>query len=144
MSGFGNWTSEIGPIENKLKDKHYKGHGESCPRMDNHANGMAHSLCHLRDFLFLGMICRGLYNFCLLACFLWGLFWLFNFQIRIVLCIFYTFLDTLPMIVFSSSNSILIKSYKILCRPSLPGALRVLLELKYVWQTLKPPLPFMG
>jgi hypothetical protein len=51
------------------------------------------------------MICRGLYNFCLLACFQWGLFWSSNFQIRIVSCIFYAFLDTL--------------SYKIICRPTM-------------------------
>jgi hypothetical protein len=44
----------------------------------------------------------------------------------IVLYVFYAFLDTLPMIVFSSSDSILIKSYKIICQPSMPGALKVL------------------
>jgi hypothetical protein len=51
-----------------------------------------------------------------------------HFQIRMILCIFYAFLDTLPMIVFSSCDSILIKSYKIICRPSLPYKLRVLLQ----------------
>jgi hypothetical protein len=30
--------------------------------------------CHLHDFSFIGVICRGLYNFCLLACFEWDLF----------------------------------------------------------------------
>jgi hypothetical protein len=67
QSGFGKWTTEIGPIENKLKDKNYRGHNKSCPRMENHANGTRNVLCHLYDFPFLGMICRGLYNFCLLA-----------------------------------------------------------------------------
>jgi hypothetical protein len=95
---------------------------------------MAHFLCHLHDFPFLGMICCGLYNFCLLACFLWGLFQLSTFQIQIVLCVFYAFFDTLPMIVFSNSDSILIKSYKIICRPSLPGALRVLLQQWWIWR----------
>jgi hypothetical protein len=49
------------------------------------------------------------------------------YKIRIFLYIFYALLDTLLMIVFSSSDSILIKSYKKICRPSLPSALRVLL-----------------
>jgi hypothetical protein len=56
--GFGNWTIEIGPIKNKLKDKNYRGHGKSCPRMENHAKSMPHFLCHMHDILFLGMICR--------------------------------------------------------------------------------------
>jgi hypothetical protein len=68
-SGFGNWTTEIGPKENKLKDKNYRGHGKSCPRIENHANGIGNVLYHLHDFLFLGMICHSLYNFCLLAYF---------------------------------------------------------------------------
>jgi hypothetical protein len=38
-STFGNWTTKIGPIENKLKDKNYRCHGKSCPRIKNHANG---------------------------------------------------------------------------------------------------------
>jgi hypothetical protein len=37
-------------------------------------------------------------------------------------------LYTLPMIIYSSSNSILIKSYKKNCQPSLPGAVRVVLH----------------
>jgi hypothetical protein len=41
-SGFGNWTTKIGPIENKLKDKNYRGHGKSCPRIENHSNGTSH------------------------------------------------------------------------------------------------------
>jgi hypothetical protein len=53
--GFGNWTIEIGPIKNKLKDKNYRGHGKSCPRMENHANGTTHFPCLLHDFPFLGM-----------------------------------------------------------------------------------------
>jgi hypothetical protein len=86
------------PHRNKLKDKNYRGYGKSCLRIENHADGTIHFLCHLHDFLFLGMICHGLYNFCLLAYFLWGLFRSSNFQIRIFLCIFYAFFDTLPSI----------------------------------------------
>jgi hypothetical protein len=110
-SGFKNWTIEIGHIVKKLKDKNYKGHDKSCPRMENHANGTAHFLCHLDDFPFLGMICRDLYNFCLLACFLWGLFWSFNFQIRIFLSKINVIInELLIMIVLSYFNSILVKS----------------------------------
>jgi hypothetical protein len=75
--------------------------------MENHANDMA----LLHDFPFLGMICHGLYNFCFLAYFEWGQFWSSNIQILIFLCTCNVFLDALPMIVFSSSNSTLIKSY---------------------------------
>ena len=69
-SGFGNWMTKIGPIENKRKDKNYIGHDKSCPRMENQANDTIDFLCHLHDFPFLGMVCHGLYNFFLLACFL--------------------------------------------------------------------------
>jgi hypothetical protein len=81
------------------------------PKNANRANGTAHFPCHLHDFAFFSMICRGLYNFCLLACFEWDLFWLSNIQIWIFLRVYNAFLDMLPMIVFSSSNSNLIKSY---------------------------------
>jgi hypothetical protein len=37
---------KINPIESKLKDKKYRGHGKSCLRMENHANDMA----YLHDF----------------------------------------------------------------------------------------------
>jgi hypothetical protein len=40
---------------------------------------------------------------------------------------FDAFSDTLPMIVFPNFYSILIKSYKTICRPNLLGVLRVLL-----------------
>jgi hypothetical protein len=109
-SGFGNWTTEIGPIENMLIDKNYKGHGKSCPRMEDHAYGTGNVPCHLHDFPFLGMICCGLYNFCLLACFLWGLFRSSNFQIWIFLSIFNVIIDALLMIVLSCFNSILVKT----------------------------------
>jgi hypothetical protein len=102
--------TEIGPVENKLKDKNYRGHGKSCPRMENHANGMGNVPCHLHDLPLLGMIFRGLYNFCLLACFLQGLFQSFNFQIRISLSIFNVIIDALLMIVISCFNFILVKS----------------------------------
>jgi hypothetical protein len=42
-SRFGNWTTKIGPIENKLKDKIYRGQGKACSRMENHANGTGKS-----------------------------------------------------------------------------------------------------
>jgi hypothetical protein len=34
--------TKIGSMENKLKDKNYRGYGKSCLRMENHENGMAH------------------------------------------------------------------------------------------------------
>jgi hypothetical protein len=46
-------------------------------------------LCHLYDFPFLGMICRGLYNFYLLACFQWNLFGRLILKIWISLAYFY-------------------------------------------------------
>jgi hypothetical protein len=49
--GFGNWTTKINPIQRKLKDKNYRGHGKSCLRMENHANGMA----YLHDFAMLAL-----------------------------------------------------------------------------------------
>jgi hypothetical protein len=101
---FEYWTTEIDPMENKLKDKKYRGHDKSCPRMENHANGTAHFLC------LLDMICRGLYIFCLLACFKWDLFWLTNFQIRIFLSIFHVIIIALLMVVLPCFNSILVKS----------------------------------
>jgi hypothetical protein len=52
-SRFGNWTTKIGPIENKIKEKIYRGHGKSCPRIENHANGMENVTCQLHDFPFL-------------------------------------------------------------------------------------------
>jgi hypothetical protein len=48
-SGFGNWMTKIGHIEKKLKDKNYRGHGKSCPRMENHANGMWTSSTHTKN-----------------------------------------------------------------------------------------------
>jgi hypothetical protein len=45
-SKFEYWTTKIDSIENKLKDKNYRGHGNSCLRMENHANGTA----YLYDF----------------------------------------------------------------------------------------------
>jgi hypothetical protein len=42
-SGFNYWTTKIDSIQNKLKDKNYRGYRKSCLRMENHANGMAHS-----------------------------------------------------------------------------------------------------
>jgi hypothetical protein len=48
-SGVGNWMTKIGPIEKKLKDKNYRGHGKSCPRMENHANGMWTSSTHTKN-----------------------------------------------------------------------------------------------
>jgi hypothetical protein len=80
-------------------------------RIENHAIGTGNVVCQLYDFPFLGMIFHDLYNFCLLACFPWGPFWSFNFQIQIVLHILYAF--------------ILIKNYKIICWPNLLGALRM-------------------
>jgi hypothetical protein len=110
--------TKIDPIQTKLKDKSMEAQ-QSCLSMETHANGTAKSCkcvvpCHLHDFLFLGMICRGLYNFCLLACFN-GVYFrhpIFKFGFsRIFLYIFKVFLDALPKIVFSSSNFILIRSY---------------------------------
>jgi hypothetical protein len=49
-SGLGNWTTKIDLVENKLKVKIYRGHGKSCPRMENHANGMENVLYDLHDF----------------------------------------------------------------------------------------------
>jgi hypothetical protein len=97
------------PYKIKLIDKNYRDHGKSCPRMENHTNDTTHFLCHLHDFPFLGMICCGLYNFCLLACFLWGLFWLSNYQIQIFLSIFIVIINVLLMIKLSCFNSILVK-----------------------------------
>jgi hypothetical protein len=31
--------TKIKPIQSKLKDRNYRGHGKSCLRMENHANG---------------------------------------------------------------------------------------------------------
>jgi hypothetical protein len=67
---FEYWMTEIDLMENKLKDINYRDHGKSCLRMEYHTNGIAHFLCDLHDIPFLGMIYHGLYNFCLLACFL--------------------------------------------------------------------------
>jgi hypothetical protein len=61
-------------------------------------------LCHLYDFPFLGMICHGLYNFCLLACFQWNLFGRPIFKFGFFLHISILFLDALPMMVFVLSN----------------------------------------
>jgi hypothetical protein len=74
------------------------------------ANGTENVKYHLHDFPFLGMVCRSLHIFCFLACFEWDLFWLSNIQIKNFLCVFNIFLDALPMILLSCSNSILVKS----------------------------------
>jgi hypothetical protein len=78
--------------------------------MENHASGMENVLCHLHDFSFLGMICRGFYTFSLLACFEWDLFLLSNFQIRIFLSIFNVIINAFLMIEISCFNSILAKN----------------------------------
>jgi hypothetical protein len=61
-------------------------------------------MAYLHDFPFLGMICYGLYNFCLLACFQWDLFWSLNIQIWILSYISILFLDAIPMMVIALSN----------------------------------------
>jgi hypothetical protein len=33
---FGNWRTKIDPIQSKLKDKNYRGHGKSCLRIESH------------------------------------------------------------------------------------------------------------
>jgi hypothetical protein len=66
---------------------------------------------------------------CHLISIIYDIFWLSNFQIRIFLYIFNVFLDALPMIVFSSSSSILIEIYIKLCEANLPSALMMLLDL---------------
>jgi hypothetical protein len=113
QSKFGNWTTKIGSIENKIKEKNYRGHGKSYPRIENHANGMGNVPCQLHDFPFL---------------FSMGPILLVQFPNLDCLVYFLCILDTLPMMVFSISDSILIKNYKIICQPSLLGALRVLLR----------------
>jgi hypothetical protein len=103
-------VTKIDPIESKLKNKNYKGHGKSCLRMENHANGMPYLHDVAMPFAWFSILRHDL---------LWPLNFL-SFSLlsmgSILVAQYSNFLylkkklDALPMIVFSSSNFIPIKS----------------------------------